>query len=782
MLNPFLLLFLPLALVPIGLHLITLYRTRTVELSTFRFLMDSYVRQRQRIRLLEYLVMLLRFLFVLLIVLALSRPVIERFGWLFAGQSGKDITLIMDTSGTMNAQTGGQSSLQRAQSAAMTVLDQLSASDHVTIINATEQPHIVVQAYAGQRDALTSAIQSLEATASNARLGSALQKMLDHPPRGPRSVYVFTDGQAQTFSSLTQNQVLTAVDPKTQVVLINVGPTEAIHNAGLIGQPPKALRPVVGLPVNLTTTIINNHETDAVTLPLTVTIDDQQIHQVTLDIEPGETIEHNFSYTPKRQGMITGRFELPRDRFPDDDQYHFVLNVQPRMTVTLVTDQPLTQGIPDDFYVRAALKSPLAVEPGQLEDEKELARAIQIQSINKSGLTREMIQASDVIALLNVNMTDSLAQLLKPFVLEGGGLIILPGDRSNAEGYQQRFFDPLAQASGTSYRVLIDSAQGDPDDESGFQSIIDVDQTHPVFQVFSTSDDVDEPHFTQSRLFRYFPLTIEAMANPDLAVSANRNDQRPEALLRMSNDHEALIDVPMGQGRMMVAAFGPTPAWSNVPLQSEFVPMLLRAMMYLRPQAVVEISAAVDPGKPATLAVADRWRDPQVVVRLPDNQLELMDLHREGRRMVGAWLDTDQRGVYQFDVTAQSPEGPVSQTYATAVNLASDQSQTRFLDQSAMVSSFAPLLPVYLQTTAQDTQLSEHLSQREEIWRYLVWVVFLIIGIEFLIATLRVSVADLPTAVTRPNRPSRWRQALDTLGLLESIKGKQQFRREESQS
>ena len=49
MLNPLLLWFLPLALVPVLLHLVTLYRLRTVELSTFRFLMDSYTRQRRQI-------------------------------------------------------------------------------------------------------------------------------------------------------------------------------------------------------------------------------------------------------------------------------------------------------------------------------------------------------------------------------------------------------------------------------------------------------------------------------------------------------------------------------------------------------------------------------------------------------------------------------------------------------------------------------------------------------------------------------------------------------------
>ena len=61
--------FLPLAAIPIVLHLLTLHRLKTVELSTFRFLFDSYVQQRRRMKFLEALIALLRTLFLLFLVL-----------------------------------------------------------------------------------------------------------------------------------------------------------------------------------------------------------------------------------------------------------------------------------------------------------------------------------------------------------------------------------------------------------------------------------------------------------------------------------------------------------------------------------------------------------------------------------------------------------------------------------------------------------------------------------------------------------------------------------------
>ena len=54
-----------LAAIPIVLHLLMLHRLKTVELSTYRFLFDSYVQQRRRMRFLEALLAMLRAAFLL---------------------------------------------------------------------------------------------------------------------------------------------------------------------------------------------------------------------------------------------------------------------------------------------------------------------------------------------------------------------------------------------------------------------------------------------------------------------------------------------------------------------------------------------------------------------------------------------------------------------------------------------------------------------------------------------------------------------------------------------
>ena len=73
---------------PILLHLLTLHRLRTVELSTYRFLFDSYVQQRRQMKFLEALLAFLRTLFLLALVLLFCRPVVRHWDRLFGGGLG----------------------------------------------------------------------------------------------------------------------------------------------------------------------------------------------------------------------------------------------------------------------------------------------------------------------------------------------------------------------------------------------------------------------------------------------------------------------------------------------------------------------------------------------------------------------------------------------------------------------------------------------------------------------------------------------------------------------
>src|SRR5437667_12317525 len=99
-LHPALLWLLPLAALPILLHLLTLHRLKTVELSTFRFLFDSYVQQRRKMQFLEALLAMLRTLFLLGLVMVfagwVAKPLESWSVWFRSGGSRRGVVLLVD--------------------------------------------------------------------------------------------------------------------------------------------------------------------------------------------------------------------------------------------------------------------------------------------------------------------------------------------------------------------------------------------------------------------------------------------------------------------------------------------------------------------------------------------------------------------------------------------------------------------------------------------------------------------------------------------------------------
>ena len=54
-----------------------------------------------------------------------------------------------------------------------------------------------------------------------------------------------------------------------------------------------------------------------------------------------------------------------------------------------------------------------------------------------------------------------------------------------------------------------------------------------------------------------------------------------------------------------------------------------------------------------------------------------------------------------------------------------------------MAKIFAPTPITYLTGNPSDPVLSAQLQQRHEIWRWMIWGMFAVIGLEFFLATLR---------------------------------------------
>ena len=737
-LHPGLLWFLPLAAVPLLLHLLTLHRLKTVELSTFRFLFDSYVQQRRRMQFLEALLAMLRTLFILLLVFMVSRPVVKQWNQLFpsgGGSGGREILLLVDCSASMNARAGGKTAFERARSAALAVVDRLAPGDRVTLVRVDARPEEVFSRFNHDAREVRDKIGALKVSSGRGNMLAALLYLFGPGAAAHNNpaVYLFTDCQASGWREVRGQGLERLIPARTPFVVVNAGAGENLPNQAVVGDAPRQGRVVAGLPVLLRPRVVNYSPTEPAELTLAVFVDGKEFDRKALTLQPGETaLPHVKPYVPAEEGVKHCRFEITArtpDRFPDDNEFRFTLNVVPRVRVLLVNGNPAADPIDNEGrFLKIALtaldfRGP--TDPTDLPATRSARKsAIKVDEIPEPGLNAETLREASVVVLANCGrLLPQQFEWLREFVAGGGGLLIFPGDKVNPDVYNQQLL-PVPGPQGESLTAArLGKAEGDPDKPETFEQLGDLDFGHPALAVFDNPDPKVR-HFATVRMYKRFPLTLPA--KPGNAWP----------LARFASGAPALVEGRLGDGRVILAAFPAHPRWTNLPTRPDFVPLVLRLAGHVQRRAEVEVPSAVPAGVAATISVQRSWDPAEVEVRrLPGPAAPAKKFERVGQRLLVSFEHTDEAGYYSAEVKSVGAEGGKTATVGFAVNLPPEESDLTPLEEK----QFRALLPsadlTFLDASAE-AELRSALGGQQEVWRPLWFIVlFAIIALEFLMAT-----------------------------------------------
>ena len=751
MLNPLLLWFLPLAALPVLLHLLNLYRLREVELPTYRFLMEGYVQQRRRIRLVEWLLMLLRTAIVLLAVWALSRPVMERFGGLFGGGRGRDVAFVVDAGMTTGLVQDGTTALHRIREAVRAAAFRLQPSDFVTLVRAGMEPKVLYRAALGDGKRFAAELETLEPDPGTADLAAGLAEATAGPPRGPRTVWLVSDCERRGWRRLAEPAPAPRVPDDTQLVVVDVaGTATTVRNVAILGDPPRSQRPVVGLPVELTI----RAEASGHALPLetkaTVRLDDEIVAQVPLVVPPDRVVTHTLAVVPPRAGVLRGGVEIPADAFPEDDTLQFVLNVEPRVGVLVIAPPGLEPIFDPALFLRAALDSPretaaaardgaqpTGTDPPAAAGDAEIARSLDVVVARGDAVDEKKVRAADVVFLVEQRLDGTRLKWLRERVEAGAGLVVVAGSHKHGSDDLRGLLSADGKQPDT-LPLAFGKPVGDLNDETASRSLTAVDVSHPIFAAFrpATTDPGGEPSaFDTLRVFRHEPLELRP-ASGDTASSARRPP--PVVILARLDDGAAVIaETRLGRGRVLVSGLPVTPDWSTLPVHPCFVPIMLRMVQHVRPEPPAVAVESVHPYEPAPIRLNDAWRRAVVQAIGPGGGRRAIETVAGDDGVTGALEDTRAVGFYEFDVEppAGSPVPPLR--LGMSVNRDVETAAFEHVPAAEIAAVFAPHPVLQLTSTAEDPTLHAQLTGRREIWRWLIFGLFGLFGLEFLLSTLR---------------------------------------------
>ncbi|MCX7757907.1 MAG: VWA domain-containing protein [candidate division WOR-3 bacterium] len=411
---------LPLALIPIIIHLIHRIRLRQINYSSLYFLTSVERKKFNIIQLKEILLLIIRTLFVSFLILSLAQPYLLKA--LGIKKDSASRVIIFDDSYSMSY----KSVFNRAIKELQTIVQETSRGSELAIITSSLQ---INSGFLSDPQKIKLIVDSIKPTYSHNSLAEAFYKSLvtlKDAIYPKKEIYIITDLQQRALSDLvkllpTKNgaHYLSKEFPffnNLEITFIDLG-EKNFHNVGIEEVYLQPSLPSFNIPTQPMVKIKNYSDgsTERIvnftmkyrdfTTRFNVT-GESLIYEDQERINLGSFETKTLSFNPvllDKPGVYLLQINLNPDSLTADDHYFYLWPVKPRPQVLLVSNSEQ-----DFYYVKLALSG-----------------SFEITSINPQELAKQNLSKFSVIALSSPQDL-SLEELLriKNYLLSGGALFI----------------------------------------------------------------------------------------------------------------------------------------------------------------------------------------------------------------------------------------------------------------------------------------------------------------------------------------------------------------------
>jgi hypothetical protein len=208
-LHPWVLAGLVAAAIPILLHLLARREPPTVVFPAVRYLVTTTREHQRRLKLQNWLLLILRTLLVATLVMAAAGPTVPLSG--VPGHAATALVLILDNSPSSGTMAGGSPQLAQLGAAARRVLERATAADALWLVTADGVPR------RGDRAVLGELLDNLTVSPRRMELGAAIVlagEVLATETR-PGEIVLLTDLQASALSPAAPSAPLLIGRPET---------------------------------------------------------------------------------------------------------------------------------------------------------------------------------------------------------------------------------------------------------------------------------------------------------------------------------------------------------------------------------------------------------------------------------------------------------------------------------------------------------------------------------------------------------------------------------------
>lgn len=587
-LNPWMLLGGVAVASPILIHLLNKRRFKIVEWAAMDFLFQADKKNRRRVQVENFVLLALRCLAMLLIAFMLARPFLPSAVTNVLQQSQKlERILIVDDSLSQRVPQGNSTAFGETRNSIKDLIARFAASDKtedwLTLVTTSDPDNPVLANEPLTMDTLATLAESIDRLVCTDRradyaltLDSVSRYLSGQRESVGRAVYLFSDMRRHDWlqnedSETAPNRRLNSIGKACEgcFVVDTAGPDD--QNLSVISIRPTEF-PISEKVIPFEVLVKNNGSADVSQVRVMFQVNDSQPdYEVIANLPPGQAQAIEFRYVfPRSELRDTG---APEEKGLQYKNYRVRAEID-RQSLgenNLRADQ-LTEDSESLYAARVLDGIPVLLVDGAPSSVSERSETHYLRSLDVpgSGLNATTITANEletvalsqyrVIFLCNIDevSADRVASL-EQWVANGGGLVVMPGDRVRAQTFNDAFYK---EGSGLS-PVKLDSIKGDPTLAQWVNFEV-APQVHPALQVVLDSEATS---VSKIDVFTWWTSMVDpTRLGKTISVPLRLTDQASSP---------AMVEKNMGKGRVVFFAFPADADWSMWPTGATFVPITL---------------------------------------------------------------------------------------------------------------------------------------------------------------------------------------------------------------
>lgn len=723
---------------PVVIHLYNRRRGVVREFPAMALLMESHERTARAAKVRQWVLLALRALVLVVLALALAKPfVFSSSGATVGDRLPTAVAFVIDTSASM--QHGKWWSRVDARMAEE--LGRLRPWDEVVVLDAAD-PLGPLPRFTSDHARAREAVAALKPRPTGLSLPDALSRATErlHTTTLPhRKIILISDMAVGGFPEQAPQGVALPY------------PTEVVTTRAPRGEDAPANLAVADVTMTqegsardqmwrIDVSVRNTSAQEAKDVEVRLVLDGQTIGAGKIaSIGPRADVQHVFRHKHQRGGALPARVELVApDAYPLDDTFHFTFRARDRVRALLVNGEPKSIAYDDELFFLTRALSPGA------RAEQTIAQTV----VSADGLGAQDLSRFDVVILANLPRVSPVdARKLKAYVEGGGGLLIAMGDQVDVNTYNAQLADLLPKPlRGLKRLAELD----DPDAPVKITHPGAAHHEHPIFRAFSTPGG---GALQRANIYSYMLLEPSA-------------PEASQVLLSFKDNAPALIERPVGQGRVLLWTSTVDREWTDLPIRTAYLPFVQRAAMYLARRTTTRGQSQPIVGRPHRMEVSGLARE-RVIVRGP------LHLDTPGRHVLepedGAVTFTpDAPGAYEVWADTDAPPADTTKpatatkppstpapsadrnrliTLAFSANVDRQESRLAALPAAALT----PWQPAPTGDATGDTQARAHTPERRtNLWPKLLFLITILLLLETLTGTRQHIYARLLRPHPRP--------------------------------